>query len=103
MAPREAAALAALREFNYERIYVRPASLAQSRAVIAVLRALVEYYSEHPEQISDQAEVESRSSAAVRAAVTYVAGMTDRYAFDMAIRHLDWSPERLPHGIDRGI
>jgi hypothetical protein len=27
--------------------------------------------------------------------------MTDRYAFDMAIHHLDWSPERLPHGIDR--
>jgi dGTPase len=103
MAPDEAAALAALREFNYERIYVRPASLAQSRAVIEVLRALVEYYSEQPEQIPDQLEVQSRSGAAVRAAVTYVAGMTDRYAFDMAIRHLDWSPERLPHGIDRGI
>jgi dGTPase len=102
MAPGEADALAALREFNYERIYVRPASLAQSRAVIEVLRALVEYYSEHPEQIPDELEVQPRSGAAVRAAVTYVAGMTDRYAFDMALRHLDWSPERLPHGIDRG-
>ena len=37
-------ALAALRAFNYERIYVRPASLAQSRAVVEVLRALVEFY-----------------------------------------------------------
>jgi dGTPase len=101
MAPGEAAALAGLREFNYERIYVRPASLAQSRAVIEVLRALVEYYSEHPEQIPDDLEVQARSGAAVRAAVTYVAGMTDRYAFDMAVHHLDWSPERLPHGIDR--
>jgi hypothetical protein len=27
--------------------------------------------------------------------------MTDRYAFDMAVRHLKWPPERLPHGIDR--
>ena len=101
MPPDEAAALAALRAFNYERIYVRPASLAQSRAVIDVLRALVEYYIEHPELMPDASDVEAQSEAAVRAAVTYVAGMTDRYAFDMAVRHLDWSPERLPRGIDR--
>jgi dGTPase len=101
MAPGEAGALAALREFNYERIYVRPTSLAQSRAVIEVLRTLVEYYSEHPALIPDELDVQPRSSAAVRAAVTYVAGMTDRYAFDLAVRHLDWSPKRLPHGIDR--
>jgi dGTPase len=101
MPPDEAGALAALRAFNYERIYVRPASLAQSRAVIEVLRALVEYYSAHPGLMPDASDVELRSDAAVRAAVTYVAGMTDRYAFDMAVRHLDWSPERLPRGIDR--
>jgi dGTPase len=101
MAPDEAAALAELRAFNYERIYVRPASLAQSRAVIEVLRALVEYYGAHPNLIPDELEVHPRSDAAVRAAVTYVAGMTDRYAFDMALRHLDWPPDRLPRGIDR--
>ena len=44
----QASALAALRAFNYERIYVRPASLAQSRAVVEVLRALVEFYVAHP-------------------------------------------------------
>ena len=48
MEPDAAAALSALRAFNYERIYVRPASLAQSRAVVAVLRALVEFYAERP-------------------------------------------------------
>ena len=101
MASNEASALAALRAFNYERIYVRPASLAQSRAVIEVLHALVEYYSEHPGLISDGPEAEPQSDLAVRAAVAYVAGMTDRYAFDMAIRHLRWPAERLPRGIDR--
>ena len=101
MPPEEAAALAALRTFNYERIYVRPASLAQSRAVIEVLRALVEYYSDQPDLMPDGREIQAQSDAAVRAAVTYVAGMTDRYAFDMALRHLDWPPERLPRGIDR--
>jgi dGTPase len=101
MAPPEAEALAALRAFNYERIYVRPASLAQSSAVIKVLRALVDYYSDRPELVPDGLEVAAQSDAAVRAAVTYVAGMTDRYAFDMAVRHLGWPPERLPRGIDR--
>jgi dGTPase len=101
MAPKEARALAALRAFNYEHIYVRPASLAQSRAVIQVLRALVEYYGEHPDLIPDELQVRRGSDAAIRAAVTYVAGMTDRYAFAMALRHLDWPPERLPRGIDR--
>ncbi|HEX3205577.1 MAG TPA: deoxyguanosinetriphosphate triphosphohydrolase, partial [Propionibacteriaceae bacterium] len=101
MPPNEAAALAALRTFNYERIYVRPASLAQSRAVIEVLRALVEYYTDRPDLMPDGREIPAQSNAAVRAAVTYVAGMTDRYAFDMAVRHLGWLPERLPRGIDR--
>lgn len=101
MPPNEAAALAALRTFNYERIYVRPASLAQSRAVIEVLRALVEYYTDRPDLMPDGRELTAQSNAAVRAAVTYVAGMTDRYAFDMAVRHLSWPPERLPRGIDR--
>jgi dGTPase len=101
MAAAEAEALAALRAFNYERIYVRPASLAQSGAVIEVLRALVEHYIEHPELIPDELEVQPRSDAAIRAAVTYVAGMTDRYAFDRAVQHLNWPRERLPHGIDR--
>ncbi len=103
MPQEEAGALAALRAFNYERIYVRPASLAQSRAVIEVLQALVEYYSDQPGLMPDVPELPAQSDAAVRAAVTYVAGMTDRYAFDMAVRHLDWPPERLPRGIDRDI
>lgn len=101
MPPNEAAALAALRTFNYERIYVRPASRAQSRAVIEVLRGLVGYYTDRPDLMPDGREIPARSNAAVRAAVTYVAGMTDRYAFDMAVRHLGWPPERLPRGIDR--
>jgi len=29
--------------------------------------------------------------------------MTDRYAFEQAVRHLRWAPERLPPGIDREI
>ena len=51
--PAEAGALAALRAFNYERIYVRPASVAQSAAVVEVLRALVHFYGERPEAAAE--------------------------------------------------
>ena len=37
---------------------------------------------------------------AVRAAVTYVGGMTDRFAFRTAVAELDWDPRALPRGID---
>ena len=103
MAAEPAAALAALRAFNYERIYTRPDSLAQASAVIEVLRALVEYYSEHPGSMPPDFASPARDGAdAVQAAVTYVAGMTDRFAFETAGDLLGWDPDRLPRGIGRG-
>ncbi|MEI7548639.1 MAG: HD domain-containing protein, partial [Actinomycetota bacterium] len=97
MDPTSAGALAALRRFNYQRIYMRPDSLAQGEAVIRVLRSLVDYYGEHPEALPAQA----RGNDPVRDSVTYVAGMTDRYAFDRAVHLLGWPLDRLPKGIDR--
>ncbi|CAB4364953.1 unannotated protein [freshwater metagenome] len=97
MDPTHASALAALRSFNYEHIYMRPDSLAQGEAVIRVLRSLVGYYAEHP----DSLPLTAQGDDAVRDAVTYVAGMTDRYAFDQAVHLLGWPLDRLPKGIDR--
>jgi dGTPase len=96
MAAREAAALAGLRAFNYERIYVRPESVAQSAAVVEVLRALVMLYLERPELLPETVDADPGSPAAVRAAVTYVAGMTDRFAFRTAVAELGWDERRLP-------
>jgi dGTPase len=39
---------------------------------------------------------------AQRDAVTYVAGMTDRFAFAQARAHLGWDPSGLPAGLDTG-
>ena len=39
----------------------------------------------------------------VREAVTYVAGMTDRFAFTQAVAHLGWDPASLPAGLDVAI
>ena len=96
-----ASALAALRRFNYERIYTRPDSLAQARAVIEVLHGLVEYYAGRPDLLPD-ASPDLHGDDLVRAAVTYVGGMTDRFAFDRAEEFLGWESSRLPRGIGRG-
>lgn len=95
MRPPVSDALAALRDLNYRRIYTRPASMAQGRAVVAVLRALVEFFAAHPDQVPGAAQHDP-----VRDAVAYVAGMTDTYAFATATQRLGWDPARLPRGID---
>jgi dGTPase len=84
-------ALEALRRFNYERIYLRPESIEQSARVVDLLRALVEYYVSHPVVIATSAEPASRDPDAVRAAVGYVSGMTDRFACGKAEELLGWS------------
>ncbi len=41
------------------------------------------------------------SASALEEAVSYVAGMTDRFACRSAVTLLDWPIDRLPSGIDR--
>ncbi len=93
-------ALAAFRTCNYERIYLRSSSQTQARAVVDVLRALVDHYVSVPSQIGSGAGAfEAGSSEAVHAAVTYVGGMTDRFACEAAVALLGWERHRLPQGI----
>ncbi len=99
MSEKPAQALAALRRFNYERIYTRPEALAQSAAVVRVLRALVEHYVERPGALPLEHRAPELDDP-VRAAVTYVGGMTDRYAFRTAVELLGWPADQLPVGID---
>jgi dGTPase len=99
-----AEALSAFRSCNYERIYLRDASVRQGEAVVRVLRALVEHFADRPHLIAETsggggADVVAGSEAAVHAAVTYVAGMTDRFAFRQAVALLGWDPDKLPAGV----
>ena len=107
--PQLADALAAFRVFNYERIYMRPASMAQGEVVVRVLRALVEFFADRPNALPSR-EIEGTghpaegaaagSDQAQREAVRYVAGMTDRFAFAQARAHLGWDTAGLPAGLD---
>ncbi len=95
-------ALAAFRACNYEHIYLREASVAQARAVVAVLRALVEYYVDRPNAIPavrDAGGLKAGEPRATEEAVAYVAGMTDRYAFRQAVALLHWDPAKLPRAV----
>jgi dGTPase len=99
-----AEALSAFRACNYERIYLRQASVRQGEAVIQVLRALVEHFADRPQLMADTSghaslDVLAGSQEALVAAVTYVAGMTDRFAFRQAVALLGWDPEKLPAGV----
>ncbi|HZU80392.1 MAG TPA: HD domain-containing protein [Acidimicrobiales bacterium] len=97
-----AEALAAFRRCNYELVYLRPASVAQAVSVVAVLRALVDHFADHPNRIPDVREAGGIGGGddAVRAAVAYVAGMTDRFAMACAVSELGWDPARLPRGVE---
>ena len=100
-----AEALAEFRRFNYENVYLRPASRAQAESVIAMLRALVEHYSDRPHLLGEARHDMPRdliagSDEAVRTAVAWVSGMTDRYACRQAMALLGWDRDRLPVGID---
>ena len=78
-------ALEALRRFNYERIYLREASVLQSSAVVGLLRALVDHYVDHPTTLPIRADLVVDEPDTVRAAVGYVSGMTDRFACTRAV------------------
>ncbi len=111
MVPDVAEALAEFRRFNYEHVYLRPASNRQAESVIALLRALVEFYADRPHVIPGPTAaavlgpdvrielVDAGSDEAVTAAVAYVAGMTDRFACQRGLIDLDWDPDRLPTSV----
>lgn len=93
LSPAVADALADLRRFNHERIYLRDESVAQADAVISLLRALVEYYVSEPGALPYELRQEGD---ALHASVAYVTGMTDRFACTQAVTLLAWPEDRLP-------
>lgn len=104
MREESAVVLDAFRTHNFEKIYLRPASLEQSAKVVRILGALVEYYVDAPGLLPVVADgsVEhpgSGSSEAARLAVAYVASMTDRYAFGLAGELLGFSADQMPKSV----
>ena len=107
MSTEMAEVLASFRQFNYDYIYMRPASIAQSQIVVEMLRSLVEFFIDRPnlDMLTTPKDIEPVRAGSVEArdrAVAYVAGMTDRFAVRSAMKYLGWSETKLPKGVDLG-
>jgi dGTPase len=100
MTTAHAEALADFRAFNYERIYLRPESRSQATLVIDMLQGLVEHLASDPGRIPARLRVDDSEAGIRRAAVEWVAGMTDRYARRAAGDWLGLTPQQLPRGVD---
>jgi dGTPase len=71
-------ALLALREFLFERVYVRPEAEHEQKKAIELVRTLFSYYLEHAEAVP--AEYRATSDDLPTQVADYIAGMTDRFA-----------------------
>ncbi len=69
-------AMAQLRAFMFERVYLGADALREQRKVEVVLETLFEHYREHPELLSPSADP---SDSLAQRVTDYIAGMTDRY------------------------
>jgi len=77
---RAAGAMAALREFMFERVYLGPAVRAEHERIAAVVRRLFEHYVAHPELLPEPRTADAPGELDLPQRITdYLAGMTDRY------------------------
>jgi dGTPase len=79
--PRAGPAMAELRDFMFEHVYLGPAVRAEHEKIAAVIRRLFEYYVEHPEllPVLPDGSLPDGEASLARRVTDYLAGMTDRY------------------------
>ncbi|MDO8210785.1 deoxyguanosinetriphosphate triphosphohydrolase [Conexibacter sp. CPCC 206217] len=75
------AAMAALRTFMFEQVYLGPVARAEHGKIEHVLRTLFHHYADHPEQIPRSGPNAAAAAGADLAdrVTDYLAGMTDRF------------------------
>lgn len=74
-------ALHEMREFLFQRVYLRPEERDEQGKAIELVRSLFSYYLEHPEAVP--AEYRSTRDDLPTQVADYIAGMTDRFALRM--------------------
>jgi len=78
MEPAMLEAMHTLRAFMFERVYLRPEAESQRLRATQIVRDLVTYYLEHPDEVP--ATYRHDEADELTQVIDYVAGMTDRYA-----------------------
>ena len=67
-----------LRDFMFDRVYLRPETEGQRRTVVAIVGDLVRYFMSHHSEIPDS--YRHTEADTLTQVIDYIAGMTDRYA-----------------------
>ena len=67
-----------LRDFMFDRVYLRHDTNGQRERAVRIISQLVDYYGRHPDEIPATYQVDDASD--LTKAIDYVSGMTDRYA-----------------------
>jgi dGTPase len=75
--PQAGPAMAALRDFMFERVYLGPAVRAEHRRIARVVRRLFEHYVENPQELPGG--LDAGGAELAQRVTDYLAGMTDRY------------------------
>ncbi|HET7869375.1 MAG TPA: deoxyguanosinetriphosphate triphosphohydrolase [Actinomycetota bacterium] len=83
-------ALETLRDFLFERVYLRDEARSEQDKAIALVRSLFAHYLDHPDQVPEEYH-RAPGDLPTRVA-DYIAGMTDRYALRV------YEQLFLPHG-----
>jgi dGTPase len=76
-----AEAVDVLRDFMFERVYLRREAAAEQEKAVALIRALFAHYLDHSEEVPP--EYRSTPGDLPTRVADYIAGMTDRYALRM--------------------
>ena len=69
-----------LHEFMFERVYTNPVCKGEEGKAMALVQKLYEFFSTHPDELPNEYIQIAWNEGAERAAVDYIAGMTDSYA-----------------------
>ncbi len=91
LSPPVLSALDQLRDFLFERVYLRPEAADEQGKAIALVRSLFSYYLDHPEAVP--AEYRATPDDLPTQVADYIAGMTDRFAlrtYEQLFLPQDW-------------
>src|SRR5213079_1463366 len=85
--PVAGAAMASLREFMFERVYLGSAVRAEHERIASVIQTLFEHYVSHPDLLAAAGHGGGAAPATdgedlARRVTDYLAGMTDRFCID---------------------
>ena len=69
-----------LRKFMFDRVYLNPIAKSEEGKAKGVVRALYQYYFDHPELLDDEYRSTLEQEGKERAVADFIAGMSDIYA-----------------------